>query len=35
MNNCKKYDQCVNHVNCDKCIDYDLYISKEDKEDNE
>jgi hypothetical protein len=32
MNNCPKYDQCINHINCDKCIDQDLYISKGDNE---
>lgn len=27
---CKYYDKCVNHNQCKNCIDYDLYISKED-----
>lgn len=32
MDNCYLYDQCINHENCNKCIDQDLFIGKGDNE---
>lgn len=32
MNDCKLYDKCKNHSQCDNCIDYDKYLSKGDLE---
>lgn len=25
---CEKYSSCINHSNCYRCIDYDLYIDR-------